>query len=264
MPAPPPIDLAALAERTARAAGALVVDHLARGAVAVESKSSATDMVSAADRASEQLLVELLTAARPDDGMIGEEGTERAGSTGLTWVCDPLDGTTNYLYGLPQWAVSVAVEDADGPLAACVFDPSRDEAFTAARGEGAVLNGRPIRVSASRELATSLIGTGFAYQAEVRAAQGARMRDVLAQVRDIRRAGSAALDLAWVACGRLDGFFESGIQHWDYAGGMLLVPEAGGLFAVGPGPHDGILQVVASGPGIHGALRALADGNGSR
>jgi myo-inositol-1(or 4)-monophosphatase len=258
MPEPPPIDLAALAERAARAAGVLLLDHAARGAVGVESKSSATDMVSAADRASEQLLVELLSAARPDDGMIGEEGTERTGTTGLTWVCDPLDGTTNYLYAFPQWAVSVAVEDAEGPVAACVFDPSRDEAFTAARGEGAVLNGRPIRVSAARDLATSLIGTGFAYQAEVRAAQGARMRDVLGQVRDIRRAGSAALDLAWVACGRLDGFFESGIQHWDYAGGMLLVPEAGGRFAVGPGPHDGLVQVVASAPGIHGALRALA------
>src|SRR4029077_14906683 len=169
------------------------------------------------------------------------------------------DGTTNYLYGFPQWAVSVAVEDADGPAAACVFDPSRGEAFTAVRGGGATMNGRPIHVSPARELATSLIGTGFAYQAEVRAAQGARMSEVLGAVRDIRRAGSAALDLAWVACGRLDGSCESGIPHWEYAGGMLLVPEAGGLFAVGPGPLDGLLQVVASGPGIHGALRALAD-----
>jgi myo-inositol-1(or 4)-monophosphatase len=261
MPQPGPIDpraLAGLAERAARAAGALLEEHAARGVVGVEAKSSATDMVSAADRASERLLVELLTAARPDDGLIGEEGAARAGTTGLTWVCDPLDGTTNFLYAFPQWAVSVAVEDAAGPVAACVFDPSRDEAFVAARGGGATLNGRPVRVSPARELQTSLIGTGFAYQAEVRAEQGARMAAVLAAVRDIRRAGSAALDLAWVACGRLDGFFESGIQHWDYAGGMLLVPEAGGVFAVGPGPHDGLLQVVASGPGIHGALRELA------
>lgn len=250
--------LAELAERAARAAGALLLEHAALGAVGVQSKSSATDMVSAADRASERLLDELLADARPDDGVIGEEGTARTGTTGLTWICDPLDGTTNYLYGFPQWAVSVAVEDADGPVAACVFDPSRGEAFTAARGGGATVNGRPIRVSPARDLATSLIGTGFAYEAEVRAAQGARMREVLGAVRDIRRAGSAALDLAWVACGRLDGFFESGIHHWDYAGGMLLVPEAGGLFAVGPGPLDGLLQVVASGPGIHGALRALA------
>src|SRR5262249_14200231 len=167
MPEPALIDtraLAALAERAARAAGALLLEHAALGAVGVESKSSATDMVSEADRASEELLVDLLGAERPDDGMIGEEGTARAGTSGLTWVCDPLDGTTNYLYAFPQWAVSVAVEDADGPVAACVFDPSRDEAFTAARDHGAMLNGEPIRVSEARDLATSLIGTGFAYQ----------------------------------------------------------------------------------------------------
>ncbi len=252
------VELAAIAERVARAAGALLLDHATRGPVAVESKSSTTDMVSAADHASEELLVELLMAARPDDGLIGEEGSTRAGTTGLTWFCDPLDGTTNYLYRLPQWAVSVAVEDAAGPLASCVFHPTGDEAFTAARGHGATLNGTPIRTSAATVLETSLIGTGFAYTASVRAEQGARLPVVLAAVRDIRRAGSAALDLAWVACGRLDGFFESGIQHWDYAAGQLLILEAGGRFEVGPGPHGGIPQVVAAAPGIHDALRALA------
>jgi myo-inositol-1(or 4)-monophosphatase len=251
-------ELAAIAERVARSAGALLLDHASRGPVAVESKSSSTDMVSAADRASEHLIVELLGAARPDDGLIGEEGSAHTGTTGLTWVCDPLDGTTNYLYRLPQWAVSVAVEDAAGPVASCVFDPPRNEAFTAARGHGATMNGAPIRTSAARDLETSLIGTGFAYTADVRAEQGARLPQVLAAVRDIRRAGSAALDLAWVACGRLDGFFESGIQHWDYAGGRLLVLEAGGRFDVGPGPHRGIPHVVAAAPGIHDALRALA------
>ncbi len=251
-------ELLAIAEHAARAAGALLLDHATRRPVAVASKSSATDMVSDADRASEELIVELLTAARPDDGLIGEEGSERASSTGLTWVCDPLDGTTNYLYRLPQWAVSVAVEDAAGPVAACVFDPVHDEAFTAAREHGASLNGHPIRTSDATALATSLIGTGFAYAADVRSQQGARMSEVLAQVRDIRRAGSAALDLAWVACGRLDGFFESDIKHWDYAGGRLLVQEAGGRFEVGPGPLGGIPQVVAAAPGIHAALRALA------
>jgi myo-inositol-1(or 4)-monophosphatase len=251
-------ELAATAERVARVAGALLLDHATRVPVAVESKSSTTDLVSAADRASEELLVELLTAARPDDGLIGEEGASRAGRTGLTWVCDPLDGTTNYLYRLPQWAVSVAVEDAAGPVASCVYDAPRDEAFTAARGHGATVNGTPIRTSDATDLATSLIGTGFAYTASVRSEQGRRLPEVLAAVRDIRRAGSAAIDLAWVACGRLDGFFESGIQHWDYAGGRLLILEAGGRFDVGPGPHGGIPQVVAAAPGIHDALRALA------
>ncbi|MDX6378044.1 MAG: monophosphatase, partial [Gaiellaceae bacterium] len=154
--------------------------------------------------------------------------------------------------------VSVAVEDAAGPVASCVYDAPRDEAFTAARGHGATVNGTPIRTSDATDLATSLIGTGFAYTASVRAEQGRRLPEVLAAVRDIRRAGSAAIDLAWVACGRLDGFFESGIQHWDYAGGRLLILEAGGRFDVGPGPHDGIPQVVAAAPGIHDALRALA------
>jgi myo-inositol-1(or 4)-monophosphatase len=215
-------------------------------------------MVSAADHASEELIVELLHIARPDDGLIGEEGTARASATGLTWVCDPLDGTTNYLYRLPQWAVSIAVEDASGPVAACVYDAIRDESFTAAREHGASLNGHPIRTSDATELATSLIGTGFAYDAALRAEQGARLPQMLAAVRDIRRAGSAALDLAWVACGRLDGFFESDIQHWDYAGGRLVVQEAGGRFHIAPGPHRGIPQVVAAAPGIHAALLALA------
>jgi myo-inositol-1(or 4)-monophosphatase len=251
-------ELMAIAERVARAAGALLLDHATRRPVAVESKSSTTDMVSAADRDAEALIVELLSEARPDDGLIGEEGSARTGTTGLTWVCDPLDGTTNFLYRLPQWAVSVAVEDPGGPVACCVYDPPRDEAFTAAREHGASLNGHRIQASDATALATSLIGTGFAYTADIRRQQGARMPEVLGAVRDVRRAGSAALDLAWVACGRLDGFFESGIRHWDYAGGRLLVQEAGGRFDVGPGPHDGIEQVVAAAPGIHDALRALA------
>ena len=261
MPAPgsaDPTALAAIAERAARAAGALLLDHATRRPVAVESKSSTTDLVSAADHASEELLVDLLLTARPDDGLIGEEGSARTGTSGLTWVCDPLDGTTNYLYRLPQWAVSVAVDDAAGPVASCVFDPERDEMFTAARGHGATMNGASIRTSAATDLATSLIATGFAYTASVRAEQGARLSRVLEAVRDIRRAGSAAIDLAWVACGRLDGYFESDIKHWDYAGGQLLVEEAGGRFHIAPGPHGGIPQVVAAAPGIHDALRALA------
>ncbi len=251
-------ELLAIAEHAARAAGALLLDHATRRPVAVESKSSTTDMVSDADRASEELIVGLLRSARPDDGLIGEEGASHPSATGLTWVCDPLDGTTNYLYRLPQWAVSIAVEDASGPVAACVYDAVHDEAFTAAREHGASLNGHPIRTSDATELATSLIGTGFAYSAELRAEQGARLPAVLEAVRDIRRAGSAALDLAWVACGRLDGFFETDIRHWDYAGGRLLVQEAGGRFHLAPGPHDGIPQVVAAAPGIHAALLALA------
>jgi myo-inositol-1(or 4)-monophosphatase len=250
-------ELVELAERAARAAGALLLKHAARSPEDVGSKSSATDMVSAADRDSEALLTRLLLEARPDDGLVGEEGASRPGSTGLRWVVDPLDGTTNFLYRLPQWSVSVACEDDDGPVAACVHDPSRDETFTALRGGGARLNGDPIAVGAQEQLARALIGTGFAYQAQTRRRQVAQLENVIDRVRDVRRAGSAALDLAWVACGRLDGFYETGIQHWDYAAGALLVPEAGGRFQAGPGPIDGILQVVAANHALFDGLAAL-------
>ena len=251
-------ELLAIAEHVARAAGALLLDHASRGPVAVESKSSTTDMVSAADHASEELLVALLRAARPDDGLIGEEGAAR----GVDDRPDVGLRPARRHHELPLPAAAVGGlrgrRGRGGPVAACVYDPVRDESFTAAREHGASLNGQPIQTSDATELATSLIATGFAYSAELRAEQGARLPAVLAAVRDIRRAGSAALDLAWVACGRLDGFFESDIRHWDYAGGRLLVQEAGGRFDLGPGPHDGIPQVVAAAPGIHAALLALA------
>jgi myo-inositol-1(or 4)-monophosphatase len=249
-------ELMAVAERCAREAGALLLDHARRAPVAVESKSTLTDMVSAADRASEALLVSRLTALRPDDGLIGEEGAHRDGVSGLCWVVDPLDGTTNYLYRLPQWAVSVAVEDASGPVAGCVFDPGRGEAFTAARGAGAWLDGAPIRVSGTETLRNALIGTGFGYAADLRRAQATHAVQVIGEVRDLRRAGSAALDLAWVACGRLDGFYETGIMHWDWAAGRLLVTEAGGSFALPDGPH-GRPQVVASNAALAASLTAL-------
>jgi myo-inositol-1(or 4)-monophosphatase len=251
-----PAELATIAEELARGAGALLLDHATRAAVGVETKSSSTDMVSEADRAAEAFLVARLRTLRPDDGILGEEGTESRGTTGLRWVIDPLDGTTNYLYRLPQWAVSVAVEDAVGPVAGCVFDPTRGECFVASRAGGARLDGSPIRVSETASLAHALIGTGFAYAAELRAAQAARLGPIVGAVRDVRRAGSAALDLAWVACGRLDGFYETDIQHWDYAAGRLLIVEAGGVFTRDAGPHDRP-EVVASNATLAGELRAL-------
>jgi myo-inositol-1(or 4)-monophosphatase len=213
-------------------------------------------MVSEADRASERLLRDVLRRERPDDALLGEEGASETGRSGLRWVVDPLDGTTNYLYGLPQWAVSVAVEDGAGPVASCVYDPSRDEAFTAARGAGATLAGAPLATTERADLASALIATGFAYTPELRVAQVEQLRGVIACVRDIRRAGSAALDLAWVACGRLDGFYESDLQHWDYAAGVLLVREAGGIVSIAPGPL-GPPQVIATNAHLHGALSAL-------
>lgn len=241
----------------ARAAGAVALEHALRGpAAGLASKSTPTDPVTAADRASEELLLELLAEARPDDAVLGEEGGVRPGTSGLSWVCDPLDGTVNFLFGVPQWAVSVACEDADGAIAGCVYDPSRDEAFVAARGAGATLNGAPIRVRDAAELAQALVATGFGYAAERRASQARQAAEVIARVRDLRRFGAAALDLAWVACGRLDGYYEAGLNAWDWAAGGLLVREAGGAVTRGPSPH-GPDQLVASTPGIHPALVEL-------
>ena len=185
-------------------------------------------MVSDADREAEEAIAGILSAERPDDGLIGEEGSSVAGSSGRRWVVDPLDGTTNFLYGFPAWAVSVAVEDDDGALAGVVFDPVRDELFAAGRGGGATANGEPIRVRTGARLERALIATGFGYDADRRARQAEVVRSVLPRVRDIRRAGAAALDLAWLAAGRVDGYWERGLHPWDWAAGRLLVTEAGG------------------------------------
>ncbi len=248
--------LADLAVRAARSAGDVLLEYARRPAVGVATKSSSTDMVSEADRAAERHILEILTRERPDDAVLGEEGASRTGSTGLRWVIDPLDGTTNFLYGFPQWAVSVACEDASGTLAGCVYDPNRGETFAATRGGGATLDGRPIRVSSQADLGQALVGTGFYYDARVRARQAAALARFLDRIRDVRRAGAAALDLAWTACGRLDAFFEAGLQPWDAAAGVLLIEEAGGVVTMGPSEH-GPTGIVAAGPALHTELAAL-------
>lgn len=250
-----PRALAALAEEIARAAAVVLVDHHRRP-LTIETKSSTTDMVSEADRAAEATIRAILAERRPDDAILGEEGGGSDGTTGLRWVVDPLDGTTNYLYRYPQWAVSIAVEDADGPLAGCVYDPSRDEAFVAARGAGATRDGAPIAVSSEAELGRALVATGFAYDAALRTAQGEVVTRVLGACRDVRRGGSAALDLAWTACGRVDAYYETDLNPWDWSAGSLVVAEAGGVVTRDPGPH-GREQLVAAGPALHGPLLAV-------
>ena len=197
-------------------------------------------MVSDADRTAEAAIVELLRAERPDDALVGEEGSAADGASGRRWVIDPLDGTTNYLYGFPQWAVSVALEDEAGPLAGVVLDPVRGELFRAERGAGADLGGAPLRVREGASLDRALVATGFGYDPERRAEQGAVAAHVLPRVRDIRRAGAAALDLAWLAAGRLDGYWERGLKPWDWAAGRVLVAEAGGAVAELPGEPLGL------------------------
>jgi myo-inositol-1(or 4)-monophosphatase len=246
-----------LALGAARDAGALLLERFGGPASGVESKSSTTDMVSDADRAAERLLLDRITSARPDDGVLGEEGADVEGRSGLTWVVDPLDGTTNYLFGYPVWSVSVACEDSDGGVVAVVHDPTRRETFAAERGAGATLNGRPVHARAPGALDRALIGTGFAYDPGDRGFQARVLTDLLTRVRDIRRGGSAALDLAWVACGRLDGFYEWGIKHWDRAAGMLLVAEAGGRASVFE-PGGGLEPcVIAAAAEQHDPLREL-------
>lgn len=194
----------------------------------VLTKSTDTDLVSDADRAAELAILEVLDAERPEDGRVAEEGGDRSGTSGLWWVIDPLDGTTNYLWGIPHWAVSIAVCDTDGPVAAVVMDPSRRETFIALRGAGAWLGNQRLEISAPPVLAHALVGTGFNYSAAERERQANVLVRVLPAVRDVRRFGAAALDMAWVATGRLDAFVERGVQQWDWMAGRLLVTEAGG------------------------------------
>ncbi|HEX6714432.1 MAG TPA: inositol monophosphatase family protein, partial [Thermoleophilaceae bacterium] len=170
----------------------------------------------------------------PEDGLVGEEGSRRESLTGRHWIVDPLDGTTNFLYGFPQWCVSIALEGELG----VVYDPVRDELFAAERGAGATLNGSPLRMPARTDLSTALLATGFGYDAERRDKQGRVLSRVVPRVRDVRRAGAAALDLAWLAAGRLDGYYERGLQAWDWAAARIVVEEAGGAVAdLEPDPH---------------------------
>ncbi len=249
-----------VAVRAADAAGAELLRWFRRPAEGLATKSSGTDLVSEADRAAERAILEVIGAARPGDAVLAEEGGVTAGASGLRWVVDPLDGTINFLWGIPHWAVSVAVEDAAGPVAAVVLDPTSGERFTATRGGGARLGDRPLTVNRPATAAEALVGTGFNYRPEERARQAARMPETLVTVRDIRRFGAAALDLAWVAAGRLDGFFERGVERWDWAAGRLLVEEAGGVVRVLEPAPPRPAGVVAAHPDLVDALRALADG----
>ena len=222
------IDLASTAFEAAVAASG-VLSRGNAGDLDIDTKSSATDMVSNVDLASEAAVAEVLARRRPDDAVLGEEGTTSGGTTGVRWVVDPLDGTTNYLFGLPQFAVSVAAELDGQTVVGVVIDPSRHETWAAARGWGARLNGAPVRVAAGRStLATALLATGFGYQAQRRAWQAQVLTRILPSVRDVRRFGAAALDLCWVGGGRFDAYYEWGLNPWDLAAGELICREAGG------------------------------------
>jgi len=201
----------------------------------------------------------LITGERWDDGLLGEEGAARESRSGLRWVIDPLDGTVNYLYQLDNFSVSVAVEDAEGALVGVVHNPTNGRTYHAIRGVGAGVDGRPLRVNDPVPMDRALLATGFGYDAERRRAQGALIASLLPRVRDIRRIGSAALDLCAVAAGAVDGYFEEGVKAWDVAAGGLIAREAGASYAVltPTGAETGCL---AAGPALFEELRvALAE-----
>ena len=251
--------LLALAEDLARRAGALALEMHA-GLGASDTKSSPTDVVTAADRAAESLLVEGIRGARPGDGILGEEGASDDGTTGVRWVVDPVDGTVNYLYGLPQWAVSIGVEVDGVTQAGVVHDPAKDETFTAVRGSGSFLNGTRLRCNPVTDLSQALVATGFGYDARRRAAQAALLPTVLPAVRDLRRMGAGALDLCAVAAGRVDGYYEQGLSPWDMSAGLLIATEAGARVGGLNGREPSFDLVLAAAPGVFDALHDLLAG----
>ncbi len=221
--------LLGLAEEAARLAGALLVERFG-AEVEVVAKSTPTDLASEADVEAERAIRTLLERRRPGDLVLGEEeggDAEALGPGVVRWVIDPLDGTINYLFRLPHWCVSVACEDADGTIAGVVYDPLRSELFTATRDAAPLLNGQPLDGAPVRPFPEALVATGFAYDAAVRERQAPVVAALLPAVRDVRRMGSAALDLAWLAAGRYDVYFERTVQPWDVAAGALLCRRAG-------------------------------------
>ena len=258
-------ELEALAVSAAGVAGTLIVRERPRGLGVLDTKSSVNDIVTVMDQRSEALLRAHLLDARPDDAILGEEDGTSAGTSGVTWVIDPIDGTVNYLYEIPAYCVSVAAVVGDAatagqwrPVAGAICNPLTSEIFHARAGGGAkVLAGgedTAIGVSPVNVLLRSLVATGFGYVPEVRARQGEVLAKILPEIRDIRRAGSAALDLCAVASGRVDAYYEAGLNPWDLAAGWIIATEAGALVSGLNDMAPGEAAVVAAGPGIHGSL----------
>ncbi|WP_209560246.1 inositol monophosphatase family protein [Frigoribacterium sp. PvP032] len=258
-------ELLAIAVEVTTAAARLAAARRAEGVEVADTKSSLVDVVTHTDREVEDHLRGRLAELRPGDGFLGEEGDPDDSTTGLTWVVDPIDGTVNFLYGIPQWAVSVAlVEGGPDPLtwtalAACVVNPLSGEVFTASRGGGAWLGEARLVPSAPASVAESLFATGFSYEADRRVEQAAVLGRLIGQVRDLRRLGAASLDLCAVAAGRLDAYAERGLKPWDHAAGVLIAEEAGAVVRgeVGQAPSGRL--VVASAPSVAGAVDVLLE-----
>ncbi|AYY13497.1 inositol monophosphatase [Actinobacteria bacterium YIM 96077] len=253
--------LVELAVSVAHEAGALARER--RGAVeqmaVASTKSTPTDIVTESDTAAERLIRERVLQARPGDAIHGEEGGHSDGESGVVWVVDPIDGTVNYLYGFPHYAVSIGIQVEGTVEGGVVHNPATGETWAAIRGSGAMLDDEPIRTSQCTDLSLALVGTGFSYDSQQRAQQAEIVAGLLPQVRDIRRAGVASLDLCAVACGRLDAFYESGLKLWDSAAGALIAEEAGGVVTGLHGAAASQSMVVAAAPGIVHELTSVIE-----
>jgi len=246
-------DLLELARKVGHDAGALLMER--PPAFEIESKSTAIDIATQMDKKAEKFIMESLLAARPDDGIIGEEGSSVESKSGITWVIDPLDGTVNYFYGLPGWNVSIAAKDKDGSVVGVVTAPTINSTWWATRGGGAFYNGHQIHCNDPIALDRALIATGFQYDVAHRTTQMTDLAKLVPLVRDLRRNGAAAVDLCHVAMGALDGYYEAGLKEWDWAAGGLVATEAGARFVqYGQEP---LRTTLAAGPTLHGHLASL-------
>ena len=245
-----------IAIQAARSASRIILRSIDRLDTVSVTEKSRNDFVTDVDKRAEQEIIYVIKSAYPEHSFLAEESGAQRGS-GFCWVIDPLDGTTNFIHGFPQWAISIAVKNADQLEVGVIYDPLRDELFTATRGAGAQLNNRKIRVSKVEKFEKALLGTGFPFKEMQNVEQYLKgFANILPKVSGIRRAGSAALDLAYVACGRFDGFWETGLSEWDIAAGALIIKEAGGMISDYQGEANflGNGEVVAGNPKIHKEL----------
>jgi len=247
-------ELRQIAESLAREAGDMALRGRKSGPLTATTKSSPIDMVTKYDKASEAMITAGLSQIRPDDAIIGEEGASTQGTSGITWHIDPIDGTTNFYFDLPMWAVSIGAVDEHGPLAGAVYVPALGEMFSGSRGEGSTVNGQPIKVRDNNDISDALVCTGYSYRISEREVHAKRVADIVMKVRDIRRFGAAAVDLCFVACGRLDAYFEEHLHSWDLVAGQVIATEAGAIITDYVGNTVRPAQVLAATPGIHADL----------
>ena len=248
------LELLELAKAMGREAGALLSQR--PSGFELSTKSNEIDFATQMDKASEAHIVSRIRSARPDDGVIGEEGSNIPSKSGITWVIDPLDGTVNYLYNLPGWNICIAAKDNAGVQVGVVSAPSVNSLWHARKGGGAFHNDRPIKCNDPKELSGALIATGFSYDVKKRIEQAEMFSQIIPKIRDARRLGGAGVDLSYVAMGVLDGFYEYGLNEWDYAAGGLIATEAGAIISGRNGAPVGKEMTIVAGPTLHGLLSA--------